>query len=151
MKTAGKLLSTTFMVAVATLTGASGGSGEAQAQGAEAFGPVASRTFHWKPGTAIEKAERDCKNNSDWLFVRGPNVANAKSIDVSPRTSNWSKQSLPTTDCVAPDCVQLFVRVTDRDDVGARTVTLKHADGRTVTTTFDVTTNAGRCDYPKGK
>ena len=52
---------------------------------------------------------------------------------------------------MAPNCLQLYVKVTSKDPVGPRTVTVKHADGRTLTTTFDVPEHAGRCDYPKGK
>lgn len=111
------------------------------------FGPVESRSFHFVPGTKLERASADCKNNADILLLRGPNVANAKSVDVSPKTYTWDRQAFPTTECVAPNCLQMFVRVTNKDAPGPRTVTLKHADGRTITTTFDVTENAGRCDY----
>jgi hypothetical protein len=123
----------------------------ASAEGPAAFGPIESRSFHFKPGTTIERASSDCKSNSDWLIVKGAGAANAKSIDVSPRTSVWDKQSFPSSDCVAPDCYQMLIKVTDKDAPGTRTVTLKHADGRKTTTTFDVIENAGRCDYPKGK
>jgi hypothetical protein len=135
------------MIMAAAAVGVAPASADAPA----AFGPVASRSFHWKAGTAIERAPEGCQSNSDWLVVRGPGVANAKSVDVSPRTSIWDKQSFPSSACVAPDCYQVFVKVTSKDAPGPRTLTLKHADGRSVTTTFDVTENAGRCDYPKGK
>ena len=123
----------------------------ANAEAPAAFGPVASRAFHWKPGTTIERAGAGCSNNADWLIVKGPGVANTKSVDVTPRTSAWDNQSFPSSACVGPDCYQMLVKVTDKDAPGTRTVTLKHADGRTTTTTFDVVENAGRCDYPKGK
>lgn len=115
------------------------------------FGPVSERTFHWKPGASIERAGAECQSNSDWLIIRGPGVANVKSVDVTPRTQFWDKQTFPSSSCVAPDCYQLFVKVTDKDAPGTRTVTLTSKDGRKVTTTFDVAENAGRCDYPKGK
>lgn len=122
--------------------------------GAEApatFGPVAERTFHWKAGTTIERAGASCQSNSDWLIVRGPGLASTKSVDVTPRTHVWDKQSFPSSACVAPDCYQLFVKVTDKDAPGTRTVTLTSKDGKKVTTTFDVVENAGRCDYPQGQ
>lgn len=115
------------------------------------FGPVSERTFHWKPGTSIEKAGANCQSNSDWLIIRGPGVANAKSVDVTPRTQVWDKQTFPSSACVAPDCYQLFIKATKNDAAGTRTVTLTHADGRKLTTTFDIVENAGRCDYPAGK
>jgi hypothetical protein len=121
---------------------------DARADSPAPFGPVASRSFQFKGGTTFEKPGAGCSFNADFLFLRGPGVANAKNIDVSPRMGNWDKQSLPTTDCVAPDCTGLLLKATDRDAVGTRTVTLKHADGRSITTTFDLIANAGRCDYP---
>ena len=120
----------------------------ARADAPAPFGPVQSRAFHFKGGTSLEKPGANCSFNADWLIMKGPGVANAKSIDVAPRMGNWDRQSLPTTDCVAPDCTMVLVKATGKDDVGARTVTLKHADGRSVTTTFEVPANAGRCDYP---
>lgn len=120
------------------------------AMAAEPFGPVESRTFTFRPGTSLEASRSDCHWNQDYLFIRGPNVANTKQMDVSPSVfSRYTKQGgVPTTECVAPNCVQLYVGVDKRHAPGARTVTLKHADGRTTTTTFDVVANAGRCDTP---
>ena len=115
-----------------------------------AFGPVESRTFHWKPGTAIERPPANCQSNIDWLLVRSPGAASSKTVDVTPKvTQLFEKSTFPASSCVAPDCIPLFIKVTERDAVGSRKVTLKHADGRTATTTFDVVENAGRCDYPK--
>jgi hypothetical protein len=124
----------------------------AEQEGA-AFGPVESRAFHWFSGTSIERAPDDtsCNYNSDWLIVHGPDVASAKLVDVSPRTYIWYKGSFPLSGCVAPDCLAIYVKTTSRDEPGTRTLTLKHADGRTATTTFDVIENEGRCDYPRGK
>lgn len=141
--TARKLFSAMFVVAAAVAV--------APASAEAPFGPVSERTFHWKPGTTIERASADCQSNSDWLVIRGAGVANVKSVDITPRTFVWDKQSFPSSACVAPDCYQLFIKVTDKDAPGTRTVTLTSKDGRKVTTTFDVVENAGRCDYPKGK
>jgi hypothetical protein len=129
--------------------------GDALAEAPATFGPIESRTFAWKPGTAIERpADTVCHNNADYLIVRGPNVANVKSIDVSPKVLTWERQqAIPSINtCAAGDnnCLQIMVKVTRQDAPGARTVTLKHADGRTLTTTFDIVPNAGRCDYGKG-
>jgi hypothetical protein len=120
------------------------------AMAAEPFGPIESRTFTFKAGTAIEASRSDCHWNSDYLFIKGPNVANAKKIDTTPDVfTRFTKPGgVPTTDCVAPNCVQLYVGVDKRHAPGPRTVTLKHSDGRTITTTFDVVPNAGRCDTP---
>ena len=142
-----KVVISTMLVAAALALVPEGASAQAPA----AFGPVESRTFHFKPGTALERASANCSNNADWLIVRGPGVANTKRVEVSPRVSVWDKQTFPSSDCVGPNCFQMLVKVTERDAVGPHTVTLKNADGRTVTTTFDVVENAGRCDYPKGK
>ncbi len=121
----------------------------ANAQAPAAFGPVAERSFHWRPGQSIERAPANCQSNSDWLIVKGPGLASTKSVDVSPRTQAWDKQTFPLNACEGPDCYQVFVKVTNKDAPGTRTVTLTHADGRKVTTTFEVLENAGRCDYPK--
>jgi hypothetical protein len=116
-----------------------------EADAAEPFGPVEARTFIEKPGTAIEVPGADCHWNSDYLFIKGPNVASAKAIDVSPQV--WTREGgVPTSDCVAPNCLQLFVSIDKKPTAGTRTVTLKHADGRKITTTFDVVANKGRCD-----
>lgn len=121
-----------------------------EATAAEPFGPVESRSFLAKPGTTIELPAGTCNWNSDYLFIKGPNVSSVKQIDVTP--SIWTRYTkaggVPTSDCVAPNCVQLFVSVDKKPAPGPRTVTLKHADGRTTTTTFDVVANAGRCDKP---
>lgn len=120
------------------------------AMAAEAFGPVEGRSFTFRPGTSIEATKTDCHWNNDYLFIKGPNVATAKQIDVSPQV--WSRYmsrgGVPTTECAAPNCVQLYLGIDKRQTPGTRTVTLKHADGRTLTTTFDVVPNAGRCDTP---
>lgn len=139
-----KLLGSMFIAMIlATVTTASGDS-------PAAFGPVESRTFHFKPGTGIEAASASCASNIDWLLIRGPGIANAKTIDVSPKVSQvFEKQGFPASNCAGPDCLPVFIKITGKDAPGTRTVTAKHADGRTVTTTFDVSANAGRCDYPK--
>lgn len=140
------------MMLGATVMAAVLGAGmSASAQAPAAFGPVSDRAFHFKSGTSIERAGKDCQNNSDWLILRGPGLASAKSLDISPRTQNWDKQSFQLNACSGPDCYQVFVKVNDKDAPGPRTVTLTHADGRKVTTTFDVIENAGRCDYPTAK
>ncbi|AKU93577.1 hypothetical protein AKJ09_00241 [Labilithrix luteola] len=141
------------LLLVMGLGGAVSGAGKtAFADAPAAFGPVEGGSFHFVPGAKIERpTAAGCNNNADIFLIRGPNVANAKHVDVSPKTYIWEKQAFPTTDCVAPNCLQMFVRVTNKDAPGPRTVTLKHADGRTITTTFDVTENAGRCDYPQNK
>jgi hypothetical protein len=144
-----KLIGTTFVMAAAL---AIVPGGDALADAPAAFGPVAERTFAWKPGTTIEKPTADCNNNADWLLIRGPGVANAKSLDVTPRTpAQWERNSPTTGTCMAPDCVQIYVKVTPQLNTGTYTVALKHADGRTLSTSVDVVANAGRCDYPKGK
>lgn len=121
------------------------------ASGQSAFGPVSERTFHWKPGTVIETVPDNCASNIDWLLVRAPGIANAKSIEVTPKVSQvFDKQGFPASNCTGPDCLPVFIKVTGKDVAGTRTFTAKHADGRTVTTTFEVKPNAGRCDYPKG-
>lgn len=119
-----------------------------EATAAEAFGPVESRTFLSRPGAAIELPAADCSWNNDYLFIKGPNVAAAKQIDVSPSifTRHHKGGAVPTSDCAAPNCVQLTVSTDKRTAAGGRTVTLKHSDGRTITTTFDAVANAGRCD-----
>jgi hypothetical protein len=120
------------------------------AMAAEPFGPIESRTFTFHAGTTIEASRSDCHWNSDYLFIRGPNVAATKQADAAPPVfSRFTKPGgVPTTDCAAPNCVQLYVGVDKRHAPGPRTVTLKHPDGRTLTTTFDVIPNAGRCDTP---
>jgi hypothetical protein len=144
--------SAALMIVVGTVAVVGAGLGsDAHADPPAAFGPVASRSFAWKPGTAIEQAVDPCSNNADWLLIRGPGLTNAKSLDITPHTASpWERQSPFSGTCVAPDCVQIYVKVTSKDAVGPYTVTLTHADGRKTTTTFDVTKNAGRCDYPKG-
>lgn len=121
------------------------------ASGQTPFGPIESRTFHWKPGASIELPPADgCQMNVDWLLIRAPGIANAKSVDVTPKVGQtFDKQGFPSSNCAGPDCLPLWVKVTARDVAGPRTVTAKHADGRTITTTMDVVANAGRCDYPK--
>ena len=147
-----KVIGTTFAVAVAITTlAAIVPCGEAYADAPPAFGPVAERTFAWKPGTTIERPTGDCRN-SDWLLIRGPGVANAKSLDVTPHTpSAWDRNTPTTGTCLAPDCAQIYVKITSRMELGTYTVALKHADGRSLSTTVEVVPNAGRCDYPKGK
>jgi hypothetical protein len=124
-----------------------------EASAADPFGPIESRSFHLKPGTTLEKPGADCASNSDVLLIHGPNVATAKSIDVSPRTYAFENKSyVPTSGCAAPNCKQVYLSVIPKDAAGTRTLTLKHADGRTLTTTVEVPENAGRCDVPrKGK
>jgi hypothetical protein len=58
--------------------------------------------------------------------------------------------SRPPSNCTGPDCLPVFIKITAKDAPGPRTFTAKHADGRTISTTFDVNPNSGRCDYPKG-
>lgn len=138
-----KLLGLVFVATVAvTATSASGDT-------PPKFGPVDSRTFHWKAGTSIEVPTANCTSNIDWLLVRGTGIADAK-IDVSPKVSMAQSQSaFPASNCTGPDCIPIYIKITDRDAPGTRTVTAKSKDGRTITTTFDVVANAGRCDYPK--
>jgi hypothetical protein len=141
--TARKLLGLVFVATIAVT--ATSASGDTPAK----FGPVEGRAFHWKGGTSIEVAPANCQSNIDWLLIRAPGIANAK-IDVSPKVSMANAHSsFPASNCTGPDCVPIYVKITDRDAVGTRTVTAKHQDGRTITTTFDVVANAGRCDYPK--
>ncbi len=123
---------------------------EALADPPPAFGPIADKSFHFYPGTNLEIAQGTCENG-DVLKIRGPGLGNAKSHDVTPRTDSYpNTQNRDKYGCEAPDCFQLWARVNGKDSTGPRTVTLKSADGRTVTTTFTVTPNAGRCDYKKG-
>jgi hypothetical protein len=128
-------------------------SDDAQADAPAAFGPVDTRAFAFKGGTKIEKApDSGCKNNSDWLVIHGANLANFKSLDVTPKTSGWdhAQKTIPAANtCAVGDanCVQIFVLLTSSDAPGTRTVTLTSSDGRKLTTTFDVVPNAGRCDY----
>lgn len=124
-----------------------------QADAATPFGPVDSRDFYFHKGTAIERPTKDCGWNFDWLLVKGPGLASKKSVDVTPAISERNQDGwFPSSGCTAPDCLQLLLKVTSRDPVGPRTVTIAHADGRKVTTTFDVVENTtGRCDAPKGK
>ena len=60
------------------------------------------------------------------------------------------KNIAPTTDCVAPNCAQLYLSAAPNTPAGARTVTFKHPDGRSLTTTFDVTESATRCEKGGG-
>ena len=138
-----KLLGSMFVATIlATVTAASGDS-------PASFGPVESRTFHFKPGTGIEATNASCASNSDWLLVRAPGIANAKSVDVTPKVSQvYDNHGFPASNCAGPDCLPVFIKITGKDAPGPRTLTAKHSDGRTVTTTFDVSANAGRCDYP---
>jgi hypothetical protein len=118
---------------------------------AEPFGPVESRSFALKPGAAIEKAAADCAFNNDVLFVHGPNVAAMKSAEITPKVwANDHQPRIPSTVCPAPNCAQISLAISPSTPVGPRTVTLKHPDGRTATTTFDVVDNAGRCDKRRG-
>lgn len=145
--TARKLFGAMIMTAVPLLavTPASG-------QGLSAFGPVQSDTFYFKSGTSIERPGNNCKSNIDWLLVKGTGLANAKSVDVSPRVGQaWLGGGFPATSCTAPDCLPVYIKISPKDAVGAKTLTIKSSDGRTVTTTFNVVENAGRCDYPQGK
>lgn len=119
----------------------------AQAPG---FGPVASSHFHWKGGSTIERPTDDCQMNSDWLLIEGTNVGTTKKLEISPRTQNSYKHSFPLTQCSGAGCFQAFIKISPRDPVGPRTVTLTDGAGKTATTTFEVVENAGRCDYPKG-
>src|SRR5262245_60726555 len=117
-----------LLMLAAALT-AVGVGGDAQADPPASFGPIESRAFAWKPGTAIERpADSNCNSNSDWFVIRGPNLANVKTIDVSPKVSAWDRQmAIPAVStCAAGDnnCMQIFVKVTKQDAPGARTVTL---------------------------
>lgn len=123
-----------------------------EASAADPFGPIESRTFHLKPGTTLEKPGADCTSNADVLLITGPNVASAKTVDVAPRTYAFENRSyVPTSGCAAPNCKQVYLSVSPKDPAGTRTLTLKHADGRTITTTIEVPESAGRCDVPKTK
>jgi hypothetical protein len=114
------------------------------------FGPIASSSFTFVKGTSLEAPKGQCVNG-DVLLIRGPGLGNAKSADVSPRTFAYpNNQNRDKYGCEAPDCYQLFFQLSSKDAVGPRTVTLKSADGRSVTTKFDIVANAGRCDYQKG-
>lgn len=136
----GAMITTAVAVAVTPASG----------QASSAFGPVQSDTFYFKSGTSIERPGNNCKSNIDWLLVKGSGVASAKSVDVSPRIGqSWLGSGFPSTSCTGPDCLPVYIKITSKDAVGSRTVTLKSSDGRTVTTTFTVAENAGRCDYPK--
>lgn len=140
----------TFALSVVVVSLAGLAPNAPDAMAAEPFGPVESRSFNLHAGTSIEATKADCHWNNDYLFIRGPNVAKAKQIDVSPQA--WSRfmkdGGVPTTECAAPNCAQLYLGINGKQAPGPRTVTLKHADGRTLTTTFDVIPNAGRCDTP---
>ena len=146
-----KLLGSVLVVSLAVFASPASGQGNPAKQGG-AFGPLESRTFHWKPGTVIETVPAaSCASNVDWLLVRAPGIANAKTIDVTPKVSQVDeKHAFPASNCTGPDCLPVFIKITDKDVAGPRTLTAKHADGRTITTTFDVNANTGRCDYPKG-
>ena len=111
---------------------------------------VESRTFHFKAGTAIEKPGADCANNMDWLLVKGPGIADAKNVKVTPHTATW-QQKFPSTICEAPNCFPLFIKIDKNDAVGPRTVSFNMGGGKEVTTTFEVVANAGRCDAPAAK
>jgi hypothetical protein len=142
-------LATTISFTVLTTLATALSLAVSDAGAADAFGPIESRSFLMKPGTVIERPPADCPFNLDHLFIRGTNVANAKSVDVSPKVwqSDNARWRVPTTECVAPNCIQLLVQVVKSDAAGPRTLKLKHADGRTLTATFDVTENTtGRCD-----
>jgi hypothetical protein len=150
MNMATKRLTATISISVLTMAALLTPGSISEASAADPFGPIESRSFHLKPGVALEKPGADCSNNTDVLLITGPNVASAKKIDVSPRTYTFeNKNYVPTNACVAPNCKQVYVSVDSKDAVGTRTLTLKHADGRTLTTTFEVPENAGRCDVPK--
>ena len=141
---------------IVTVLIASGESTDARAETPTPFGPVQSRSFAWKPGTAIEQApDKGCNHNGDFFVIRGPAVQAAKSIDVTPRVAAFERQvpipSVNTCKQGETDCVQLYIKITGKDAPGERVVTLTHADGRTLKTTFDVVASAGRCDYPQGK
>jgi hypothetical protein len=113
------------------------------------FGPIASSTFFFVNGTAIEVPKDTCLNG-DVLRIRGPGLGSAAKADVSPRTFTYpNTKNRDKYACEAPDCYQLYVQLTSKDAVATRTVTLTSADGRTIVTKFDVTANAGRCDTPK--
>ena len=126
-----------------TLVGAS-----SDGSAAEPFGPIEQRGFVIKPGTALEKPGAGCSGNSDVLFINGPNVSSLKSVDVTPKVGTFDNQKfVPTNLCAAPNCAQILVKVSESTPPGPRTVTLKHTDGRTTTTTFDIVDNtSGRCD-----
>lgn len=120
------------------------------ASGQSPASSIESRSFHFHPGTVIERSTDDCMSNIDWLLVRAPGIANAARVDVSPPVSRvWDNGRFPSTACVGPDCLPVFLKVTSRDAAGPRTVTVKYGEGRTATTTFEVVANAGRCDFPK--
>lgn len=138
-----KLLGWMFVATIAVT--ATSASGDAPPK----FGPVEGRAFHWKGGTSIERATDNCQSNIDWLLVRAPGIADAR-IEVSPKVSQAiAHSSFPASNCAGPDCVPIYIKLTSRDAPGPRTVTAKSKDGRTISTTFDVIENAGRCDYPK--
>ena len=116
------------------------------------FGPVASINFYEHPGTTIEQPKDGC-GNADILIIRGTGLGNAKSADITPKTSVTDRNTVRTDKygCNDADCLQITIKLASSDATGTRTVTIKHNDGRTLTTTFDVTANAGRCDYKTGK
>jgi len=120
---------------------------DASADAPAPFGPVSNRAFYIKAGTSVERAGPKCNYNVEWLFINGAGLANAKSVDITPRLPSWSRNGIPSSACSGPDCLQVMIKIGNREPVGPRTVTIKAADGRTVTTTFDVVENAGRCDY----
>lgn len=116
------------------------------------FGPVSSAGFYFHPGTTIEQPKEGC-GNADAILIRGPGLGNAKSFDISPKTS-ITDRNVANTDkynCKNADCLQITIKLSPSDAVGTRTVTMTSTDGRTVTTTFEVVANAGRCDYQTGK
>jgi hypothetical protein len=114
------------------------------------FGPIESSNFFFVAGTSLEQPKDNCVNG-DVLRIRGPGVGNAKSVDVAPRTPSYpNTKNRDKYGCEGPDCYQIFVQLSPKDAVATRTVTLTSTDGRTVTTKFEVTPNAGRCDEKKG-
>jgi hypothetical protein len=138
-----------FALTLALAFVASGGT-ESEAFAEPPFGPIVNTSFFFVSGTSIEQPKDTCVNG-DVLRILGQGVGNAKSVDISPRTFSYpNTKNRDKYGCEAPDCYQLFVQLSPKEPVGTRTVTLKSADGRTVTTKFDVTPHAGRCDYPKG-
>jgi hypothetical protein len=131
-----KLLGSVVVVTLAVCASPASGQGNS-------FGPVESRTFHWKPGTVIETVPASCASNIDWLLVRAPGIANAKSVEVTPKVSQVAdKHAFPASNCTGPDCLPVFIKITAKDAPGPRTFTAKHADGRTISTTFDVNPNS---------
>src|SRR5256885_6519249 len=71
---------------------------------------IDSASFATHPGTVIEAAGTNCPSTSDWLRIRGDNVALATHVDISQSGDiNWERRGASSA-CLGPNCLEIYVQ-----------------------------------------